>query len=195
MRILLRAMVPLDDSHLPVDLAIIGDRKLNTRIDSAGADGYARGGGTLVRAVAWCRSRRYNAYNYMVLGARARKEAHALIPAVIHYDGITRVQIVRPDIDPFMHAFLQAMGRRMGVEVAVNTSLNVGSPIVQTPDQAIDVLRRSKGLSGLLMIGSEGDAFLAWHTLVQTPKDGGRTLMSWLREWHHSTTSTPALAA
>jgi carbamoyltransferase len=57
----------------------------------------------------------------MVLAARARQEAHALIPAVTHHDGTGRVQIVRPDIDPFMHAFLKAMGRRVGVEVAVNT--------------------------------------------------------------------------
>jgi carbamoyltransferase len=140
----------------------------------------------------------YNAYNYMVLAARAREEARALIPAVIHHDGTGRVQIVRPDIDPFMHAFLKAMGRRVGVEVAVNTSLNVGSPIVQTPAQALDVLKRSKGLSGLIMIGAAGDVYLAWHTVVRAPKDGGRALNLWLREWQDEaqveTAEAPALS-
>jgi carbamoyltransferase len=140
----------------------------------------------------------YNAYNYMVLAARAREEARALIPAVIHHDGTGRVQIVRPEIDPFMHAFLKAMGRRVGVEVAVNTSLNVGSPIVQTPAQALDVLKRSKGLSGLIMIGAAGHVYLAWHTVVRSPKDGGRALNLWLREWQAEaqveTAEAPALS-
>jgi carbamoyltransferase len=136
----------------------------------------------------------YNAYNYMVLAARARQEAYALIPAVIHHDGTGRVQIVRPEIDPFMHAFLKSMGRRVGVEVAVNTSLNVGSPIVQTPAQALDVLKRSKGLTGLIMISDNGDAFLAWHTVERAPKDGGRMLLSCVREWQSEVKVEEAVA-
>ena len=136
----------------------------------------------------------YNAYNYMVLAARARQEAYALVPAVIHHDGTGRVQIVRPEIDPFMHAFLKAMGRRVGVEVAVNTSLNVGSPIVQTPVQALDVLKRSKGLTGLIMISDEGEAFLAWHTVERAPKDGGRMLISCVREWQSEVKVEEAVA-
>lgn len=67
----------------------------------------------------------------MALTVQARPEAFACIPAVIHEDGTARIQIVRPEIDSFCHAFLQAMGRRLGAEVSVNTSLNVGTPIVQ----------------------------------------------------------------
>src|SRR5205085_10183702 len=70
----------------------------------------------------------YNAYNYMVMTARARPESHAVIPAVIHRDDTGRIQIVREETDPLTHAYLVALGRRIGVEVAVNTSLNVGSP-------------------------------------------------------------------
>ena len=75
------------------------------------------------------------------------------------------------------------MGRRLGVEVSVNTSLNVGSPIVQTPAQALQVLKRSRGLSGLVMIGAQGDAFIAWHNIVSPPKDGGQSLLAWYRDW------------
>ncbi|HXA54048.1 MAG TPA: carbamoyltransferase C-terminal domain-containing protein [Solirubrobacteraceae bacterium] len=104
----------------------------------------------------------YDAYNYMVLTAQARPEAYETIPAVIHHDGTGRLQIVRPDIDPFCHEFLLAMGRRVGVEVSVNTSLNVGAPIAQTPTQAIATLQRARGMDGLLMIGEDGEATLVW---------------------------------
>ncbi len=101
----------------------------------------------------------YNAYNYMVLTAQAKPEAHQRIPAVIHYDGTSRLQIVRPEIDPLTYSYLKALGRHLGVEVSVNTSLNVGSPIAQTPLQAIKVLRRATGLYGLLLVGADGQAF------------------------------------
>jgi carbamoyltransferase len=122
----------------------------------------------------------YNAYNYMVLTARARPEAHELIPAVIHHDGTGRMQIVRPDVDPFCHEFLLAMGRRVGVEASVNTSLNVGAPIAHTPEQAVSTLQRAKGMDGLLMIGEEGEATLVW---LQDRAEARERLMESVREW------------
>ncbi|MBC8116795.1 MAG: carbamoyltransferase [Candidatus Saccharimonas sp.] len=126
----------------------------------------------------------YNAYNYMVLTALARPKARALIPAVVHKDGTARLQIVREDHDPFTHAFLRAMGRHVGVEASVNTSLNVGSPIAQTPAQAVTALERATGLTGLLMIANEGDVLLAWHNVNAGLKDGGIQLQAWLDQWH-----------
>jgi carbamoyltransferase len=126
----------------------------------------------------------YNAYNYMVLTARARPQFQSIIPAVIHRDGTARVQIVRNEPwSSFTYEYLKAMGRRVGVEVSVNTSLNVASPIVQTPTQALEALKRAKGLSCLILIGAEGKAFVAWHNVVLPPKDGGRRLLAWRREW------------
>ena len=60
----------------------------------------------------------YNAYRYMVLTAPARPDAYLKIPAVVHKDGTGRVQIVREVDEPFTYAYLKAMGRRLGVEVA-----------------------------------------------------------------------------
>lgn len=128
----------------------------------------------------------YNAYNYMVLTAMARPEAHSLIPAVIHKDGTARLQIVREDHDPFTHAFLRAMGRHVGAEVSVNTSLNVGSPIAQTPVHALTVLERAAGLSGLLMIADDGTVFLAWHDVNVGLKDKGVQLQGWLDQWREN---------
>jgi carbamoyltransferase len=129
----------------------------------------------------------HNPYNYMVLNARARPESYQRIPAVIHRDGTSRVQIVRAGVDPFTHAYLQAMGRRVGVEISVNTSLNVGSPMAQTPEQALQTLLRSKGMTGLVLIGAEGDAFVAWHHVIQEPKDAGRRLRDWYQQWQAET--------
>jgi carbamoyltransferase len=132
----------------------------------------------------------YNAYNYMVLTAPARPESYAVIPAVIHKDGTGRLQIVRRDTDPFVHTYLKAMGERVGVEVSVNTSLNVGSPIVQTPAQALQALKRSKGMHGLFLIGDDGEAFLAWHNIQAPPKDAGAQLRAWRYAWQEETSET-----
>jgi carbamoyltransferase len=126
----------------------------------------------------------YNAYSYMVLTARARPEAHEEIPAVIHHDGTGRLQIVRPDIDPFCHEFLLAMGRRTGVEASVNTSLNVGTPIAHTPAQAIATLKRAHGMDGLLMIADDLQASLVW---LQDRDEARGRLMDSLRAWAEET--------
>ena len=125
----------------------------------------------------------YNSYNYMVLTVMAKPEARNRIPAVIHHDGTARIQIVRPEHDPFTHAYLKAMGRRVGVEVSVNTSLNVGSPIVQTATQALAAMKRAKALSGLIMISDEGDAYLVWHNVAEGLKDCGHQIQTWYEEW------------
>ena len=129
----------------------------------------------------------YNAYSYMVLTVRPRADAIRHIPAVIYRDNTSRIQIVRPDTDPFTHAYLRAMGRRAGVEVSVNTSLNVAGPIVQTPQQALEALRRSKAMDGVLLLGEEGGAYLAWHAVDAPPKDAGRRLRRWLQQWRAET--------
>jgi carbamoyltransferase len=121
----------------------------------------------------------YNAYNYMVLTAHSKPLAHAKIPAVIHADGTGRIQIVRAEDDPLTYAYLKALGRRIGVEISVNTSFNVAGPIAQTPGQAIDTLRRSKGLDVVLLVASDGAAYAAWHGGT---RDSGR-FTGWLSEW------------
>jgi carbamoyltransferase len=128
----------------------------------------------------------YSALNFMVLTVRARPDARAVIPAVIHKDGTARIQIVREEHDPFCFAYLQALGRRIGVEVSVNTSFNVGSPIVQTPTQALEALKRAKALSGLMLISEEKDVYLAWHTAQDASRDGGQQLLAWHAQWRKS---------
>jgi carbamoyltransferase len=122
----------------------------------------------------------FNAYNYMVLTAQSKPAARDKIPAVIHADGTGRIQIVRADDDPLTYAYLKALGRHLGVEISVNTSFNVAGPIAQTPQQAIDTLRRSKGLDVVMLVASDGAVTAAWHG---GDRDSGR-FSSWLAEWN-----------
>jgi carbamoyltransferase len=125
----------------------------------------------------------YNAYNYMVLTVRAKPRALELVPSVVHADGTARVQIVRQETDPLVHAYLKALGRRIGVEVAVNTSFNVGGPIAQTPEQAVETLRRAKGMDGVFMISADGSALLVW-----LKRDGAsERIERWLGDWRAET--------
>jgi carbamoyltransferase len=127
----------------------------------------------------------YNAYNYMVLTAHARPDASARIPSVVHADGTGRLQIVREKSDPLTYAYLKALGVRIGVEVAVNTSFNVAGPIAQTPAQALDTLRRSKGLDAVMMVSNEGPVFVALHG--GTAQSGGSRFRKWLEAWQAET--------
>ena len=121
----------------------------------------------------------YNAYNYMVLTAPSKPGAREKIPAVIHADGTGRIQIVRAEDDPLTYAYLKALGRHIGVEISVNTSFNVAGPIAQSPHQAIDTLRRSKGLDAVLLVADDGTVTAAWHG---GERDSGR-FTGWLSEW------------
>jgi carbamoyltransferase len=129
----------------------------------------------------------YNAYNYMVLTARAKPEARARIPAVIHADGTGRLQIVRERFDPLTYAYLKALGRRIGVEAAVNTSFNVAGPIAQTAAQAINTLRRSKAMDAVLMFAEEGPVFAAWHAKATEAGPSDERFLNWLAEWQAET--------
>ena len=104
---------------------------------------------------------------------------------MVHADGTGRIQIVREHTDPLTFAYLKALGRRIGVEVAVNTSFNVAGPIAQTPAQALDTLRRSRALDAVLMFSEEGPVFAALHG--GTAQSGDARFRQWLASWQQET--------
>ena len=56
-----------------------------------------------------------------------------LYPAIVHFDGTSRVQTVTREDNPEFHALLTAWYERTGCPMLVNTSLNIkGEPIVNT---------------------------------------------------------------
>ena len=127
-------------------------------------------------------SDQYNAYNYMVLTARAKLIAKQKVPAVIHHDGTSRIQIVKQQ-DSFTHQILRQMGHWNGVEMLVNTSFNVGSPIVQTLEQGVSTLRRSKGINALVCRTNCGRLWLAYDRQKDEIKDGGTKLCKLIHQW------------
>ncbi|HEY6923248.1 MAG TPA: carbamoyltransferase C-terminal domain-containing protein [Steroidobacteraceae bacterium] len=77
---------------------------------------------------------------YMILVAPTREEWRARIPAVVHRDGTARIQTVHKAITPVYYALLEAVKRRTGLSVLLNTSFNKrGMPIVETPLDAVSM--------------------------------------------------------
>jgi carbamoyltransferase len=75
---------------------------------------------------------------YMITTVDVRDEYRRELPAITHLDGSARLQTVSPEDNRAFHTLLEAVGRKTGREMVLNTSFNVkGQPIVNTPQQAI----------------------------------------------------------
>ena len=89
----------------------------------------------------------------MIITFDAAAGADKEIPAVVHVDGTSRVQVVREETNPRYHRLLKEFEAISKVPVLLNTSFNIkGEPIVCTPHDAI----RTYAATGLeaLAIGS-----------------------------------------
>jgi len=72
-----------------------------------------------------------------------RPEWQSRLAGITHVDGTARVQVLERDMEPRLHALLEAYGRRSGVPVLLNTSFNLaGEPIVNTVSEAYSTFRR-----------------------------------------------------
>ena len=80
---------------------------------------------------------------FMLLVAKVKKPDK--IPAVTHVDGTGRLQTVSKQSNPLYYDLINEFYMLTGVPVLVNTSMNVkGEPIVNTPDQAFDMLLKTE---------------------------------------------------
>jgi carbamoyltransferase len=76
---------------------------------------------------------------YMLFTHRVRPAWRDRIPAVVHVDGSARIQTVDRAAEPLVAAMLEAVERRTGIPVVVNTSLNTaGRPMVDDPRDALE---------------------------------------------------------
>jgi len=74
----------------------------------------------------------------MMLAESVRPNWRERIPAIVHVDGTARLQTVRQEDNPILHALLKEFEALTGVPVLLNTSFNVkGEPIVETPGNAL----------------------------------------------------------
>ncbi len=90
---------------------------------------------------------------FMSMASGVTDAARQRVPAIVHANGTARLQTVSRAQNPFVHRVLEEFGRRTGVPVLINTSLNVkGRPMCGTPDMALTCLAGS-GLDALLLEG------------------------------------------
>jgi carbamoyltransferase len=73
-----------------------------------------------------------------------RPEKRSTIPAVTHVDGTGRLQTVSRETNPLYCDLIKAFADRTGVPVLLNTSLNENEPIVNTPDEALKCMLRTR---------------------------------------------------
>ncbi|KAL3904584.1 MAG: hypothetical protein SGILL_010009 [Bacillariaceae sp.] len=96
-----------------------------------------------------------NVSPYMSITAMVREEKRALIPAVTHVDGSSRLQTVTPEAEPLYHKLISKFFELTGVPMVLNTSFNTlpGEPIVESPNDAIRSFLCSMGSIEMLVIG------------------------------------------
>jgi carbamoyltransferase len=76
---------------------------------------------------------------HMLFTHEVRPEWRRRIPAVVHIDGSARIQTIDRREEPLVAAVLDGVGRRTGMPVIVNTSLNTaGRPMVDDPQDALE---------------------------------------------------------
>jgi carbamoyltransferase len=75
---------------------------------------------------------------YMMIAVNATGEALKSIPAVVHFDGSIRPQIVRRADAPLFYDIIAEFKKASGIGVLINTSFNVdGQPMVESPKDAL----------------------------------------------------------
>lgn len=81
---------------------------------------------------------------YMTFCAKAKEITKEKAPAIVHFDGTTRVQTVRKIDNPIIYDILLKLKEKGKVPILMNTSFNVASePIVDTPEDAINTYKLS----------------------------------------------------
>lgn len=93
----------------------------------------------------WFDLRQLNESKFMMFAVDVLEEKRDIIPAITHVDGSCRVQTVGVDDNKNFYDLLKEFYKITGVPIILNTSFNLaGECIVETLDNAIDVLKRSE---------------------------------------------------
>ena len=92
-----------------------------------------------------------NPLNYMLTTLPVKKLAYTLIPACIHVDGTSRVQVVTKNINPKFYKLIKEFHKRTGVPALLNTSFNLrGYPIINNAIDALSTFDKS-GMKSLFI--------------------------------------------
>lgn len=93
----------------------------------------------------WFDMRSLKSSPYMMFAVNARTERKEQIPSIVHVDGSCRIQTVNEQQNPHFYNLINAFKELTGVPILFNTSFNLaGDPMVESIEDAVDTLRRSK---------------------------------------------------
>jgi len=81
---------------------------------------------------------------YMLIAFNAKPGKKKLIPAVVHVDNTSRIQVVNKKTSPKYWKLINEFFKLTKVPVVMNTSFNIQEPIVCSPEDAIKTFKRSK---------------------------------------------------
>jgi len=73
----------------------------------------------------------------MTFSPKVKENTKSLAPAIVHFDGTSRVQTMMESDNPVLHRVLVKIGELTGVPILMNSSFNVmNEPIIDTPEDA-----------------------------------------------------------
>jgi carbamoyltransferase len=82
---------------------------------------------------------------FMTYAVNVKENQKNLIPCIVHVDGSCRIQTVTEQQNQHYYQLIKAFEVKTGVPILFNTSFNLaGEPMVETIDDAISTLKRSK---------------------------------------------------
>ena len=81
---------------------------------------------------------------FMTINAHCKEHTKELVPAICHVDGSARVQTVSEEYYPFLTKLLKRYAELSGQPpILINTSFNIGGPIVEIPEQAVSTFLKA----------------------------------------------------
>jgi len=81
----------------------------------------------------------------MMYAATAKEKTKKIVPAIVHEDNTCRIQTVNKNQNKNLYTLLSLFYEKTKVPILMNTSFNLkGEPIVETPEDAVSVLKNSK---------------------------------------------------
>jgi carbamoyltransferase len=93
---------------------------------------------------------RSTANEYMLVTYPVKKRQRDRIPAVVHIDGSSRIQLVRASVNPKYYRLIEKFDQITGIPMVLNTSFNDSEPIVMTPAHALNTFMKT-GVDALFL--------------------------------------------
>ncbi len=84
-----------------------------------------------------------SAAEFMLMAYPVKESVKEKIPAVVHVDGTSRIQVVKKETNPRYHKLISEFYQISGVPIVLNTSFNDSEPIVCTPKDAINTFLKT----------------------------------------------------